>query len=78
MPKSAQPGAKKAIQGIYNAEGKQHAQAAIKTLAQLYGAKFLTHGRPGHGLQARGVRPAAVAGRERTPSRHPRPGRCPL
>ncbi|MFD7767618.1 IS256 family transposase [Streptomyces sp. NPDC059787] len=40
MPKSAQPGAKKAIQDIYNAEDKQHAQAAIKTFAQLYGAKF--------------------------------------
>jgi transposase-like protein len=40
LPKSAQPGAKKAIQDIYNAEDKQHAQAAIKTFAQLYGAKF--------------------------------------
>ncbi|MER7835334.1 IS256 family transposase [Streptomyces sp. NPDC096040] len=40
MPKSAQPGAKKAIQDIYNAEDKQHARAAIKTFAQLYGAKF--------------------------------------
>ncbi|MEU2619690.1 IS256 family transposase [Streptomyces sp. NPDC007157] len=40
MPQSAQPGAKRAIQDIYNAEDKQHAQAAIKTFAQLYGAKF--------------------------------------
>ncbi|MGW1621143.1 IS256 family transposase [Streptomyces sp. NPDC002172] len=40
MPKSAQPGAKKAIQDIYNAEDKQHAEAAITTFAQLYGAKF--------------------------------------
>jgi transposase-like protein len=40
MPKSAQPGAKKAIQDIYNAEDKQHAQAAVKTFSQLYGAKF--------------------------------------
>jgi putative transposase len=40
MPKSAQTGAKRAIQGICNAEDKQHAQAAIKTFAQLYGAKF--------------------------------------
>ncbi|MEY9484237.1 putative transposase [Streptomyces calvus] len=39
MPKSAQPGAKKAIQDICNAEDKQHAQAAIKMFAQLYGAK---------------------------------------
>ncbi|MEV5086071.1 IS256 family transposase [Streptomyces sp. NPDC056159] len=40
MPKSAQPGAKKAIQDIYNAEDLHHAEAAIKTFAQLYGAKF--------------------------------------
>ncbi|PZH00307.1 IS256 family transposase [Streptomyces sp. NTH33] len=40
LPKSAQPGAKKAIQDIYNAEDKQHAEAAVKTFAQLYGAKF--------------------------------------
>jgi transposase-like protein len=40
MPKSARPGAKKAIQDIYSAEDKQHAQAAIKTFAQLYGTKF--------------------------------------
>ncbi|MER6087458.1 transposase [Streptomyces bluensis] len=40
MPKSAQPGAKKAIHDICNAEDKQHAEAAIKTFAKLYGAKF--------------------------------------
>ncbi|MFI6360659.1 IS256 family transposase [Streptomyces sp. NPDC050743] len=40
MPKSAQPGAKKAIQDIYNAEDRDHAEAAITTFAQLYGAKF--------------------------------------
>ncbi|MEV6056661.1 IS256 family transposase [Streptomyces sp. NPDC052107] len=40
MPKSAQPGAKKAVQDIYNAEDRDHAEAAIKTFAQLYGAKF--------------------------------------
>ncbi|MGY1433615.1 IS256 family transposase [Streptomyces reniochalinae] len=40
LPKSAQSGAKKAIQDIYNAEDKQHAQAAVKTFALLYGAKF--------------------------------------
>lgn len=40
LPKSAQPGAKKAIQDIYGAEDKQHAEAAIKTFVQLYGAKF--------------------------------------
>ncbi|MGW2779519.1 IS256 family transposase [Streptomyces olivaceoviridis] len=40
MPKSAQPGTKKAIQDIYNAEDRDHAEAAIKTFVQLYGAKF--------------------------------------
>jgi putative transposase len=40
VPKSAQPGAKKALQDIYNAEDKQDAQAAIKTFAQLYGVKL--------------------------------------
>ncbi|MFJ9589670.1 transposase [Streptomyces acidicola] len=40
MPKSAQPGAKKAIQDIYNAEDRDRAEAAIKMFVQLYGAKF--------------------------------------
>jgi putative transposase len=40
LPKSAQPGAKKAIQDVYNAEDKEHAQTAIKTFAKLYGTKF--------------------------------------
>ncbi|MEU2978670.1 IS256 family transposase [Streptomyces hirsutus] len=40
LPKSAQPGARKALQDITGAEDKQHAQAAIKTFTQLYGAKF--------------------------------------
>ncbi|GAA1103779.1 IS256 family transposase [Kitasatospora arboriphila] len=40
MPKSAQPAAKKAIQDIYNAEERDHAEQAIQTFAKLYGAKF--------------------------------------
>ncbi|GAA0420620.1 IS256 family transposase [Streptomyces luteireticuli] len=40
MPKSAQPGAKKAVQDIYNAGDRDHAVQAIRTFAQLYGAKF--------------------------------------
>ncbi|MFE9468629.1 IS256 family transposase [Streptomyces virginiae] len=40
MPKSAQPAAKKAIQDIYNAENREHAEQAIKTFVRLYGAKF--------------------------------------
>lgn len=40
LPKSAQPAAKKAIQGIYNAEDREHAAAAVKGFAKRYGAKF--------------------------------------
>jgi len=40
MPKSAQPVAKKALQDIYNAEDRHHAEQAVKTFAKLYGAKF--------------------------------------
>ncbi|MFI8352584.1 IS256 family transposase [Streptomyces cyaneofuscatus] len=40
MPKSAQPAAKKALQDIYNAEDREHAEQAVKTFAKLYGAKF--------------------------------------
>ncbi len=40
LPKSAQPGARKALQDIYNAEDRDLAVQAIKTFTQLYGAKF--------------------------------------
>ncbi|MFF9788987.1 IS256 family transposase [Streptomyces nigrescens] len=40
LPKSAQPGARKALQDIYNAEDRDLAVKAIKTFVQLYGAKF--------------------------------------
>jgi transposase-like protein len=40
MPKSAQPAAKKALQDIYNAEDREHAEEAVKTFAKLYQAKF--------------------------------------
>ena len=40
LPKSAQPAAKKALQDIYNAEDREHAEQAIKTFAKLYQAKF--------------------------------------
>ncbi|MEW1868605.1 IS256 family transposase [Streptomyces caelestis] len=40
LPKSAQPGARKALQDIYNAEDLDLAAKAIKTFAQLYGTKF--------------------------------------
>lgn len=40
LPKSAQPGATKAMQEIYNAEDRGHAEKAIDTFAKTYGAKF--------------------------------------
>jgi transposase-like protein len=40
LPKSAHPGAKKALAGIYNAEDKSHALEAVKAFESAYGAKF--------------------------------------
>jgi transposase-like protein len=40
LPKSAHPGAKKALAEIWNAEDKQHALAAVKAFEAAYGAKF--------------------------------------
>ena len=40
LPKSAHPGAKKALAEIWNAEGKDHARAAVKKFEAAYGAKF--------------------------------------
>jgi putative transposase len=40
LPKSAQPGAKAALAEIWNAEDKEHAEAAAKAYAAEYGAKW--------------------------------------
>ena len=40
LPKSAHPGAKKALAEIWNAEDKEHARKAVKAFAAAYGAKF--------------------------------------
>ena len=40
LPKSAQPGAKKALAEIWNAEDKSHARDAVKEFESTYGAKF--------------------------------------
>ena len=40
LPKSAHPGAKKALAEIWNAEDKQHARDAVKAFEAAYGAKF--------------------------------------
>jgi transposase-like protein len=40
LPKSAHPGAKKALAEIWGAEDKPHAQAAVKAFGAAYGAKF--------------------------------------
>ena len=40
LPKSAQPGAKRALQEIYNAEDREHALKAIAAFEKTYEAKF--------------------------------------
>ena len=40
LPKSAHPGAKKALAEIWNAEDKRHAHDAVKAFEDTYGAKF--------------------------------------
>ena len=40
LPKSAHPGAKKALAEIWGAEDKDHARAAVKAFDAAYGAKF--------------------------------------
>ena len=40
LPKSAHPGAKKALAEIWNAEDKSHARDAVKAFESTYGAKF--------------------------------------
>jgi putative transposase len=40
LPKSAQPGAKKALQEIYNAEDRDHAEKAVKDFERAFGAKW--------------------------------------
>jgi hypothetical protein len=40
LPKSAQPGAKKALAEIWNAEDESHARDAVKEFESTYGVKF--------------------------------------
>jgi len=40
LPKSAHPGAKKALAEIWNAEDRSHALAAVKAFDAAYGVKF--------------------------------------
>jgi transposase-like protein len=40
LPKSAHPGAKKALAEIWSAEDKKHARQAVKAFVALYGAKW--------------------------------------
>ncbi|GHE16052.1 hypothetical protein GCM10010339_92680 [Streptomyces alanosinicus] len=97
LPKSAQPGAKKTLQEIYNAEGRDVLRLPHRALdptadhesdqVDLSHRPTADQGHPrsrqrgpraGHSLQAHRVRPATMAGRERTPPRRPRPRRSPL
>lgn len=52
LPKSAHPGAKKALAEIWNAEDKDHARAAAKTFAAV---RLRTHATKGPGSRAAGV-----------------------
>jgi transposase-like protein len=40
LPKSAHPGAKKALAEIWGAQDRAHAEQAVKAFAELYGAKW--------------------------------------
>lgn len=40
LPKSAQPGARKALQDIYNAEDREHAVEAVAAFDTMYGTKW--------------------------------------
>src|SRR3954454_6883525 len=40
LPKSSQPGARKALQDIYNAEDREHAVKAVAAFEKTYGAKW--------------------------------------
>ena len=40
LPKSAHPGAKKALAEIWNAEDRRHALDAVRAFETAYGAKF--------------------------------------
>jgi transposase-like protein len=40
LPKSAHPGAKKALAEIWNAEDREHAAKAVKAFTELYGARW--------------------------------------
>ena len=54
-PKSAQPGAKKALAEIWNAEDKDHAQAAADVFAADYATKWPKGGRQDHRRPRRGA-----------------------
>ncbi len=40
LPKSEQPGVRKAMQEIYSAEDRAHGEKAVKDFAKAYGAKW--------------------------------------
>lgn len=64
IPKSAHPAAKKALAEIWNAEDKEHAQAAVKDFRAAYGAKYPKSSRQG------GRRPRRTARFLRLPLEH--------
>ena len=48
LPKSAHPGAKKAMAEIWNAEDRDHARRAVAAFKLAYGAKFAQSGHQDH------------------------------
>lgn len=71
LPKSAQPGATKAIQEICNAEDRAHAEKTIEVFAKTYGANRV---RPGP-LACDHRSPPGAPGPRGRPLRERRPGR---
>ncbi|MFB7293218.1 transposase [Actinacidiphila glaucinigra] len=72
LPKSAQPGATKATQEIYNAESRTRAEKAIEAFAKITGAHMVPLVRAGACFEALGRRPSRPRG---PPAQHgPRRG----
>jgi putative transposase len=67
LPKSAQPGAKAALAEIWNAEDREHAEAAARSFVAEYGTKWPKGGREDH------RRPRRAAGVLQLPRRAPGP-----
>jgi hypothetical protein len=75
LPKSAHPGAKKALAEIWGAEDKPHAQAAMKAFEAAYGTKVPQGRREDHRRHKGAARPLRLPGRALGASAHHEPDR---